>query len=379
VDIAPGEPLKLGVIQDLSGGTSAFGVDQLHAIELALARRDDVFLGHPVELLVEDEGCLPEGGINAALNIVTRPQVVAILGTSCSGAAATAAEIMSEAGLVMISGSNTAPSLTSTYGEQGADWQPGYFRTIYSSAEQGQAAAVFAFQELGLTRAATVNDGDPYTSGLTNAFSLMFTKLGGEIVLDGTVNQGDTDMRPILTAVAVSKAELVFFPLHQTENEFFIQQARELTDLDNVVLMSEVMTESMIETVSTAGVGVYFVTPALLEGPIIDELLAEYKSSYGKPPSSYAYVYAYDATNLILDTVETVAVQEKDGTLHIGRQALRDALYATTDYQGVTGVLTCDQFGDCASARFNVVHLDDPAAGVEGLRANVIYTYTPEQ
>jgi branched-chain amino acid transport system substrate-binding protein len=378
VDIAPDDPVQIGVIQDLSAGTSAFGIDQVHAIKLAVARRNDMLLGHPINLQVEDEGCSPEGGTNTALNLVTRPQVVAILGTSCSGAAATAATIMSEAGLVMVSGSNTAPSLTSVSGEQGADWQPGYFRTIYSSAEQGQTAAIFAFQELGLTRAATINDGDPYTSGLTNAFSRMFIELGGEIVLDGTVNRGDTDMHPILTAVAIAEAELIFFPLHQTENEFLIRQAREIAELDNVVLMSEVMTASMIETIGTDGVGVYFVTPALPEGPVIEELVAEYRTRYGESPSSYAYVYGYDSANLLIDTIEAVAVQEENGTLHIGRQALRDALYATTDFEGVTGRLTCDKFGDCASAEFNIVRLDDPAAGVEGLRSNVIYTYAPE-
>jgi len=68
-----------------------------------------------------------------------------------------------------------------------------------------------------------------------------------------------------------------------------------------------------------------------------------------------------------------------DGTLHIGRQALRDALYATSGYQGLTGSLTCDEYGDCGVARFQVVHLDDPAAGLEGLAANVVYTYPPDQ
>jgi branched-chain amino acid transport system substrate-binding protein len=63
--------------------------------------------------------------------------------------------------------------------------------------------------------------------------------------------------------------------------------------------------------------------------------------------------------------------------LHLGRQALRDALYTTVNFQGLTGHLTCDKFGDCGVPRFKVVRLDDPAAGFEGLAANVIYSYTP--
>jgi branched-chain amino acid transport system substrate-binding protein len=75
--------------------------------------------------------------------------------------------------------------------------------------------------------------------------------------------------------------------------------------------------------------------------------------------------------------MEKATVKDKDGTLHLGRQALRDALYATAKYQGVSGLLTCDEFGDCAPEQFDVLRLDDPGAGVEGLKANVVYTYSP--
>ena len=54
---------------------------------------------------------------------------------------------------------------------------------------------------------------------------------------------------------------------------------------------------------------------------------------------------------MIFDAIERVAVQSNDGTLTIGRQAMRDALFATSRHQGVTGELTCDIFGDCAAER----------------------------
>lgn len=48
----------------------------------------------------------------------------------------------------------------------------------------------------------------------------------------------------------------------------------------------------------------------------------------------------------------------------------------TAGYEGVTGRLTCDDFGDCGIARFNIVRLDDPNAGQEGLLSNVMYSHT---
>jgi basic membrane protein A len=62
---------------------------------------------------------------------------------------------------------------------------------------------------------------------------------------------------------------------------------------------------------------------------------------------------------ILLDAVEKVAVEDADGTLHIGRQALRDALYATKDHQGITGTLSCDEYGDCADPQIVVNQIQD--------------------
>ncbi len=75
---------------------------------------------------------------------------------------------------------------------------------------------------------------------------------------------------------------------------------------------------------------------------------------YGEAPLSVFHAHAYDGTNMILAALEAVAVQDEDGTLHIGRKALRDALYATADFEGVTGTLNCNEFGDCADPEIAV-------------------------
>jgi len=54
--------------------------------------------------------------------------------------------------------------------------------------------------------------------------------------------------------------------------------------------------------------------------------------------------------------IEQVAVVDADGTVHIGRQALRDALYGTTGFAGLTGTLACDENGDCATGEALAVY-----------------------
>ena len=380
VTIAPDDPVKIGVLQALSGGAAPIGITQARSIELALAQRNHQILGHPIELHIEDAQCTPERGTMAALKLVTDPQMIGILGTTCSVSGITAAEVMSEAGLVMISASNTAPSLTSVAGKPGANWQPGYFRTCCSIVQRGQVAATFAVQHLHVTKAAIIHDGDVYTQAMAHTLEERFIALGGEIVLAAVINKGDTDMQPVLTAVAASQAELVFLPVFVSEGILIVQQAKTLAALDSVIWMGDaaLATDAFLEAVRTDGMGMYFITESPPEGPAGERLLAEYQRKYAAlPQHGVVYAKAYDAANLLLHVIEHVAIQEADGTVHIGRQALRDALYDTTEFDGVAGLLACDSFGDCGSCGVNIYRLDEPAQGLEGLQSNVIYTYRP--
>lgn len=382
VVVAPFEPLKLGVIQALSGRVATLGLEQVRGLELALARRANMVHGHQVNLQMEDTGCKPEGGATAALKIVSDPAIAAIFGTTCSGDAATAAEVMSEAGLSMISGNNSAPFLTAIGGQKAPKWQPGFFRTAPNEESAGPAAARYAYERLGARKAAVVNDGDIYTRGLTDGFRKEFERLGGTIVLHGTVSKGESNMEPIITSIVNAQAGLVFFPLFQPDGNNFLLQARKTPAMRNVVLMSDgaLIDSTFITAVQEASVGMYFVGPAPApQGPLLDELSTAYQTKYQMVAPTMYYVSAYDAANILLDALEKVAVVERNGTMHIGRQALRDALYATAGHKGVGGTMQCNDFGDCAPVRFNVLRMDDPAAGVEGLKANIVYSYAPAQ
>jgi branched-chain amino acid transport system substrate-binding protein len=382
VEISPGEPIKIGVLQAFTGDLAAQGLEHSSCIQLAVNDRGNELLGHPIELHSEDSQCSREGGTTAALKIAADPQIVGIVGPTCSGAAASAMVIVADAGLVMISGSSSSLSLTSAGGEPGPDWQPGFLRTAQNDAVVGRAAATFALQVLGVRKTATINDGDPYTRGLTDTFAQGFAELGGDVVLATAVNKGDTDMQPVLNAVAASGADLLFLPVFRPEGDYIVLQAGAVEGMERVTLMSAegVYFDTFVEAIGEAGVGMHFITPVMPEGPAYDDFISRYEAQFNERPTKTPYhAHVYDAANLLLDAVEAVAVQDGDGTLHIGRQALRDTLYATSGKQGLTGSLTCDDYGDCGVARFEVVRLDDPAAGFEGLAANVVYTYPPEE
>lgn len=376
VNIAPGDNIQLGVLQALSGGVAPLGQAQIRGFELALEEIENEILGHPIKLQIEDTGCTAEGGANAALKIIAEPQTIAIFGTTCSGAAATASKAMSAAGLTMISGNNSAPFLTSIAGKAAPDWQPGYFRTASNEERAGYVAAEYAYKQLSIRSAAAINDGDIYTRGLTESFKTGFEKLGGSIVLHTAINKGDLEMRPVLKAVVDSGADLLFFPLFQPEGNIILKQARKMDDFDDVVLMSDgaLIQETFLSDVGDLAEGMYFIGPAKPTGALVDNVVKRYIAKYQEEPTVSYYLSGYDAAGLMLCAIEEVAVRSDDGSLHIGRQALRDRLYSVEGFEGVTGSLSCNQFGDCAQPSFNVLRLDNPEMGLAGLESNIVYS-----
>ena len=358
LDYGPDEPVRIASALVISGPNANLGQDSQWGVEIAMDWQGQV-LGHDLELQAEDDGCSAEGGQTAGQKIVSDPTILGVVGTSCSGAGVPMSQVISEAGSFMVSPSNTAPSLTDP--EQA--WNPGYYRTAHNDKVQGAAMADYAFNELGLASAAAIHDGDPYTEGLANAFAESFKEIGGEIVEFTAVNKGDTDMRPVLTAVsAAGPPEFLYYPIFMPECAFMTKQAKEVDGLEDTVLSAAdgCISADAAESIGEDGASMFFSGPDIaFAGETYEKFLADYKEKYGTDTISVFHAHSFDATNMIIACVEQVAVQDDDGTLYIGRQAMRDCLGATSGFEGITGTLTCDEYGDCADPKISVSTLED--------------------
>lgn len=352
VTIGPNDPIKLASALVITGPDAQLGLDSQYGVELAIDFRGEV-LGHTVELQAEDDGCNAEGGQTAAQKIVSDPQIVAVIGTSCSGAGVPASEIISTAGYVMVSPSNTAPVLTDP-----ATHQAGYLRTAHNDKVQGRAMAEFAYNELGVRKAAAIHDGDPYTEGLAKAFSDAFEAKGGEMVAFEAEAADATNVEPLLTTVAAAGPEFLYYPVFIPLGLLITNTAKNISGLEDVYLAAAdgVQSPSFLENTVDTSEGMFVSGPDLAFSNTFyqDEFLPMYMEMFGTEPTAPFHAHAYDATMMLLNAIETVAQQDADGNLLIGRQALRDALYATSGYEGITGTLTCDEFGDCADPKISV-------------------------
>lgn len=350
------DPVVIGYMLTISGGTAFLGEDSQGGIEVAIDDRGGMALDREIELIGEDSLCNAEGGQAAGQRLAANEELLGIIGSSCSSEAAAALPIISEAGLLMISPSNTAPRLTNSDADTGGIWQPGYYRTAHNDLFQGRIAAEFIYNILGKTKLATVHDGSPYADGLQGVAADVFAEIGGEVVFQGAINVGDTDMSAILTEIQSAGPEVVYFPIFEPESNFFTAQAREILGPDVILIGADAsLSDSFPENTGEAAIG-KFMTGPFVQGESYDAFLERWDEVIGGVPPSGFHAHAYDATNILLDAVEAVAVDNGDGTVTIGRQALRDQISSLTEFEGLTGVLTCNETGDCATGEALAVY-----------------------
>ena len=355
VDIGPNDPIHLAYAMVINGPDATLGLDSRTGVEVAIALKGKV-LGHDVQLTGEDDGCSAEGGQAAGTKLAADPSIVAVFGTSCSSAARVAVPLLSQAGFVIISASNTAPDLTRA-GDP--NQHPGYLRTAHNDEVQGAAAAKFAFEELGVKKAATIHDGSLYAQSLQEVFATSFKEMGGTITTQEAVDPAATDFKSVLTSIAAGEPEFIYHPIFVQAGSLIIDQAKQVPGLENVALMGAdgMFSPDVVEGAGDAVEGVYVSSPdtSAFTADYETVFLPKYKEISGEEtPVSIFHAHAYDAANMVFAAIEKVAVQDADGTLHIPRQALRDAMYATKDFKGLTGNLTCTPTGDCADPKIAV-------------------------
>ncbi len=283
----------------------------------------------------------------------------------------------------MISPSNTSPALTSDLaGTAGDNYHPGYYRTAHNDLFQGAAMAKFVYEELGISEAAAIHDGDPYTQGLAQAFADAFENLGGTVTGFTGVNKEDTDMVPVLTEIAAGSPGALFFPIFQPAGDFVADQAPGVSGLDGVVLLGAdgLQVQTFMELPQADGM--YLSGPDLRYGSntnqstgvTADKFLADYESNNGNAPEAPFWAHSYDATTILLEAIKA-ASHVHDGDLEIDRAGVREYLDNLSGYEGIIGTLSCDDFGDCGAQRITVVQNDsgDFAGSIE----NVVFSFAP--
>ena len=348
VEIPANEPVHIAYWGVLSGADASLGEDSKQGVQIAV---DDIgeFMGHKIQLTTEDGLCTPEGGATAATKLAADSTLVGLVGSACSDEVVGGIKTITEAGLTTISPSNTRPALTAD--DRDATYA-GYARTAHNDKLQGKVAAEFAYNELGLRKAATIHDGSGYAEALAGVFAENFKALGGEIVAAEAIAKGTTDMSTTLKTMAAAKPDLIYMPLFIAEAGFLQSQIPSTTGLEKVVTIGADghYSSDFLKAAGASAVGHYQTSPnfSAFTGDYAG-FLEKRKAAFGGDPLSAFHAQAYDATQILFAALAKATTKNADGSLTVDKKALRDAVFATKDYAGLTGTLSCTPTGDCGA------------------------------
>ena len=359
VTYAAGAPIRVGTLLAISGSVATLGLDSQHGVSLAIDYLDGKFdgtpgqlLGHPVQLDNEDDLCSKQGGQTGGTKLASDPTILFVVGTSCSSSALGVADkLLGDKGIILISPSNTAAGLTAP-----DQHNPFYMRTAQNDAIQAKVVSDFVYTKLGFTKAATIHDESPYAAGLTGGFKTFFEQAGGTVTDEEAFTTiaggGSSDFKPLLTSIAQTKPQLIYSPDFNPECALIAKQAADIPQLKGVKLMGSdgCNASTFFDQAGAAANGVYLSSPIPSPGAstsgLLDQFNAAYKDQFGKQTAPFN-ANAFDAFNVVAAAVKKVAIENSDGSVSIPRVALKDAVFQTKEYAGLTGTLTCISTGDC--------------------------------
>lgn len=323
-----GNTIRIGVFMSLTGSTANFGISSVNGIKMAAdeANAQGGINGKQIELLVQDDRSDAAEAATIVTKFVTQDQVHAILGEVASSRSIAAAPIAQNAKIPMLSPSSTNPEVT-----RKGDY---IFRTCFTDPIQGAAIGEFAAKNLNARRAGILIDRkNDYSVGLAQFIRESFQKGGGQIVVEQSYQEGDTDFNGQLTSIKSANPDVIFVPGYYGEVGLIAQQAKKLGI--NVPLLGGDGWDSqqLYQIGGQALVGSYFSNHYSVDDPdpAVQKFVNDYKTRYGSVPDALAAT-AYDAARIMFDAIKRANSTEGP--------AIRDALAKTANFPGVTGIVT---------------------------------------
>ena len=324
------DTVKIAFIGPLTGGVAANGIGGRNSADLAVKlRNEDPKSKYKYELVVLDDECKPNVGVQVATKAAADNSIIAGVTHYCSAVAMSTVDVYRKFGMPMIVWGAVLPDIT-----YGNDFKEVH-RVNGTMINQNEVAAKF-MTGLGYKRWVVIHDTTDYGKGHNKYFSQYLAKSGGQIVGTFGVTADQQDFTAELTKVKELKPEVVYFggltPIG----------IRIKSQMDKLGIKAVFEGTSGIKSAAYHdGLGKDLAEGSLsfIEGAPWEKLpgglnfIAKYnQAKYNEPPEAYG-PFAFSAATLIMDAIEKVGPD---------RRKVRAALNATKDADTIIGKVTFD-------------------------------------
>jgi branched-chain amino acid transport system substrate-binding protein len=382
----PKGKLRIYTSWPMQGAMIPEGTGMKNGVDMAVAEAGGVVAGYCLEVINLDDASPQTGKWDGAVEAenankaVGDPLAIVYIGTYNSGAAKVSIPINNRAHMAQITPANTYPGLTKKRGAAPGEpeiYRPlgfvNYFRVVPADDIQGAVGAKWAKQR-GAKKIYILNDQELYGKGIADVFEAAAKKLGLQVAANEGIDWKQPDQKPVLTKIRASGADLVYqAAVIETGAQLVIRQMKDLglVAARGVKYMGpdglyedELLKAATCDAVMAVDFRMTFASlPFEKMKGIGEKTYTTYKQKYGKEPTGYA-LYSAEAGRVAVDGIRRAASQlDKAKDITEKREAVRQAIASTKNFDGLNGKFSFDDNGDTTietMSGFKVVKADNP-------------------
>jgi branched-chain amino acid transport system substrate-binding protein len=360
-----------------------------NGVDLAVVEAGGAVAGYCLEVVNLDDASPQTGKWDGAVEAenankaVADPLAIVYIATYNSGAAKVSIPITNRAHMAQVTPANTYPGLTKKRGAAPGEpeiYRPmgfvNYFRPVPADDIQGAVGAKWAKQR-GHKKVFVLHDQELYGKGVADVFADAAKKIGIQVVGNEGIDFKQPDQKPVLTKARAAGADLVYMGgVVDTGAPIVLRGMKELGLVSargvrfigpDGLLEEEVLKGATCDAAMAVDMRITFASLPFerLKG-IGERTYKGYKEKYKIEPTAYA-LYASEAARVAIDGIRRAAPQvdkamaAKD--IKAARDAVRQAIAATKNFDGLNGKWSFDENGDTTietMSGYKVVKADTP-------------------
>ena len=326
------DTVRIAFVGPLTGGNSAIGLGGRNSADLAVKlRNQDAKAKYTYDLVVLDDECKPDTGVQVATKAGSDRSVVAGVTHYCSVVAMATVDTYHRFGLPVVVWGAVLPDIT--YAND--------FKEIHrvngTMINQNETNAKF-ITDHGYKKIAVIHDTTDYGKGHDKYFSQFLAKDGGKVLIDLGVTADQQDFTAELTQIKAQNPEVLYFGGLTPIGVRIRAQMDKLGLNAQFDGTSGIVNDDFIKALGPLAEGVL----AFREGAPAEKLpggkkfLEDYnKQGYTNPPEAYG-PFAFAGAQLIMDAIEKIGPDRKKVIAELAK---------VKDVDTIVGKVTFDDHG----------------------------------
>jgi branched-chain amino acid transport system substrate-binding protein len=328
--------VKIGLILSLTGPAASIGIPYENGVAVAIERIPEI-AGEKLKLITLDDASDPSTAARDARKLIEQDNVDIILGSAGAPASLAAANVAYESKVPMII---LAPAVMKPNQQ---DWEV----TVVQPMSMMIAGVVNHMKEHSITTVAFIGFNDAAGDVVYDALTRSAAPAGIKVVTDQRYGRTDTSVmaqvlkiiasqpQAVLTGGSGTPGALSHLTLAERGYSGATYSSPASTNKDFLRLAGAAVNGMIIPA------GPFVVFEQLPDNNPIKQAAAAFKSAWLKVNGEWTNdafaAYGYDGWLIMSDAVKRAAGKGRPGTPEY-RQALRDALYQTTELAGAQAI-----------------------------------------